>query len=207
MGVYLGSHRVKLNETMTLRTDDSVLDSIIDRTISVYENPIISEIGSYTFYNCTSLTSIDLPQVTSIGSYAFYRCSSLASINLPKATSIGSSAFYNCSSLTSISLPKTTSIGSYAFAYCSSLISIDLPETTSIGSYAFRNCYHLLSLYLMGNSVISLVSTDVFMSTPISTYTTSTGGVYGSIFVPASLYSSYLTATNWSIYSARIVSR
>ena len=163
MGVYLGSHRVKLNRAMELRTDDSVLNSIIDRTISVYENPVISEIGNYAFYNCIALDSVNLPQATSIGAYAFVNCTSLTSISLPKAT--------------------------------------------SIGSYAFRSCYHLLSLYLMGGSVVSLASTTAFTSTPISTYTTSTGGVYGSIFVPASLYSSYLTATNWSIYSARIVSR
>ena len=44
------------------------------------------------------------------------------------------------------------------------------------------------------------------MSTPISNYTSSTGGVYGSIYVPASLYNDYVTDTNWSAYSARIVS-
>ena len=253
MGVYLDSHRVKLNRAIELRTDDSVLDSIIDRTISVYENPIISEIGGYAFRNCSALTSVSLPKVASIADYTFYSCSSLASINLPQATSIGNYAFYGCGSLTSINLPQATSIGNYAFYSCSHLASINLPQVTligsdafgycdyrsltsinlpqatligdnafsccwyltsinlpqvtSIGSYAFRNCYKLLSLYLLGSSIVSLAATNVFIKTPISTYTTSTSGVYGSIFVPASLYSSYLTAKNWSIYSARIVSR
>jgi hypothetical protein len=79
------------------------------------------------------------------------------------------------------------------------------PNCTSISSYAFANCSNLLSLYLLGSSIISL-STDVFMGTPLSDYTTSTGGVYGSIYVPASLYSDYIAATNWSLYSDRIVS-
>jgi hypothetical protein len=46
----------------------------------------------------------------------------------------------------------------------------------------------------------------VFYSTPIGGRTTSTGGVYGSVFVPSSLYSSFITATNWTSISARIVS-
>lgn len=34
---------------------------------------------------------------------------------------------------------------------------------------------------------------------------TSTGGIYGSIYVPASLLASYKTATNWITYSSRFV--
>ena len=48
--------------------------------------------------------------------------------------------------------------------------------------------------------------TSTFTSTPIAGYTTSTGGVYGSIFVPASLYDRYISATNWVTYSSRFVS-
>ncbi len=57
-----------------------------------------------SFYNCSSLTSIEIPtSLTSIGEYAFYNCSSLTSIEIPTSlTSIGEYAFCNCSSLTSI---------------------------------------------------------------------------------------------------------
>jgi len=58
----------------------------------------------------------------------------------------------------------------------------------------------------MASTVTTLGNINAFVDTPISTRTDSTGGVQGSIFVPESLYSSYIAATNWATYSARFVS-
>ena len=67
--------------------------------------------GYSPFYNTTNkLTSVTISEsVTSIGSYAFYDCSSLTSFTIPKGsklTSIGKVAFRGCSSLTAITLPE-----------------------------------------------------------------------------------------------------
>ena len=64
----------------------------------------ISKIGDYAFQNCTSLTSVTIPDsVTSIGSCAFHSCSNLTSITIPDSvTSIGLSAFEKCKTLTDL---------------------------------------------------------------------------------------------------------
>ena len=168
--------------------------------------PNATSMRSYAFGYCSGLTIASFPNVTTIGNSAFYYCSRLTTVSFPKVTTISDNAFYNCYGLTTVSFPSATVVGGSAFAFCSGLTTIILPNVTSIGSSAFRNCYNLLSLYLSGSSCPTLRNTNAFVSTPISNYTTSTGGAYGSIFVPSSLYNSYITATGWVTYSDRIVS-
>lgn len=119
-----------------------------------YEGSVfaVTSIGKEAFKDCTSLTSITLPNsVTFIEADAFLSCLSLTSITIPNSvTSIGTHAFSNCSSLTSITIPNSvTSIGQGAFSNCSSLISITIPNSvTSLGSYAFLDCSSLTSITL-----------------------------------------------------------
>ena len=58
--------------------------------------------------------------VTSLGEYCFYECSSLTSINIPSSvTSLGENCFEECSSLTSINIPSSvTSLGGWCFEDC-----------------------------------------------------------------------------------------
>jgi hypothetical protein len=119
--------------------------------------------------------------------------------------SLNTGVFAECSSLTSIDLPCCSIIAAYTFSKCYSLETIITRSATSFGNNAFNSCYHLLSFYLL-NSVMASFGANMFSSTPISNYTTSTGGVYGSIYVPASLYNTYINHTSWKTYSARFVS-
>lgn len=101
-----------------------------------------TEIAQNAFYECTSLTSITIPNsVTSIGDCAFCNCEYLTSVTIPDSvTSIGDEAFVACSCLTSVTIPDSvTSIGTSAFDTCNGLTSITIQATTppTLGSGAF----------------------------------------------------------------------
>ena len=168
--------------------------------------PNASYIGYSAFVSCWNLTEINFPSVTSMGGYVFQYCTSLTMISLPICTAIPSGTFSSCTGLISVDLPEVSRLYSSAFLRCTNLTTVSFSKLTRIDASAFASCYNLLSVYLLGSSKVTLMNITAFASTPISTYTTSTGGVYGSIFVPSSLYSTYTTDTIWSYYIDRLVS-
>lgn len=80
-------------------------------------------------------------KVTTISNYAFYECSYLTSLDIPNSViSIGNSAFYGCSSLNTITIGNgVTSIGEKAFANIPNLTDVycygDNPPTTQSNSF------------------------------------------------------------------------
>lgn len=104
------------------------------------------------FFGCKSLESLTLPEtLITIGSFAFYGCSALKTVEIPGETEIKDRAFINCTSLTSVNIPNVTSIGAYAFHNCSSLVSIDLPKVTKIATQVFAQCISLKTVTGLGN--------------------------------------------------------
>ncbi len=135
--------------------------------------PVIG-ISRGAFKNCSSLTSITLPNIIQqIGEYAFEGCSGLESVVIPNSvTSLGENVFSNCTSLVSVTLPDTiTYIPAAAFGGCTSLTTIEIPSVvtfignssfsgsgltfieipysvTDISGYAFQNCTELTSVVI-----------------------------------------------------------
>lgn len=88
------------------------------QTVVFEEGCSITNIGSYAFYEATSLISIDLPStISKIGKEAFYDTRKLNTIIMPEGlTTIGESAFYK-SYVKKVEIPSTViSIGTNAFA-------------------------------------------------------------------------------------------
>lgn len=172
-------------------------------SLSYIEASNVKIIANEVFSSCMQLLSVNFPLCSSIGAYAFYYCYRLSQVSLPNCEYVGNSAFYNCTGLLEISLPKCSSILVSTFRNCYSLSKAYLPVCNNLSSYAFSGCRNLLSLILLSNSVCNL-SNYVFDSTPITGYTTHTGGIYGSVYVPESLVEAYKVAPNWSSISDRI---
>ena len=212
--------------------DNNFTNAFIMRAYSGnYENSNVTVIGSGAFMANQGLYSVNFPNVVStynsafqqcfslktyigpstraIYTYAFNSCSSLTTIQA-FGTYIGAQAFFNCIKLPIVNFQSTSRILSSAFRNCYSLSTAifgysAIQNAASIAASAFYSCYNLLSLYLLNSTVYTLENTSVFGQSPISTRTTSTGGVQGSIFVPSSLYNTYISATNWATYSERFV--
>ena len=124
----------------------SVARKIADGTVTSVESNATS-VGNMTFYYCTKLTSVDIPNVTSIGKSAFYNCESLASIDFQSATSVGNYAFNGCAALTSANLPNAIEVGSSAFSGCEALTSANFPKIARLETYVFQNCKSLKNAY------------------------------------------------------------
>ena len=110
----------------------------------------IKAIVDASFYGCTGLKSVDLPDsLQTIGKNAFRDCTGLESVDLPDSLqTIGKNAFRNCTGLKSVDLPDSLqTIGENAFRGCTLIKSIEIPKNvTSIGKGAFCGCYTMESI-------------------------------------------------------------
>ena len=126
----------------------------------------VTSIGDVAFNECSSLTSVIIPNsVKSIGSYAFQCCYGLSSVTIPTGvTTVNERAFNGCINLISISISNTvTSIGNRAFYLCERLTSVHISDLdawckisfgTSGSSNPLEWAHHL---YLNGKEIEDLV--------------------------------------------------
>ena len=226
ISIYQQGVEVANNELVYTSSDGNIIEpyqtigfnaNIISNTYSNGRGVIvfdkdITAISEYAFYNCTKLTSIQMPKsITKIREYAFYD-SGLTNIEMPNnVTEIATYAFYSTDIVNLIIPDSVTSIGNYAFYYCNLLTSVTIGNgVTSIGDSAFYNCDSLTSVYCKP-------------TTPPSIYYNASYNYRGSfpfnnmmkIYVPRNSYdgymrynaysSGYIVQANWYIYEDYIV--
>ena len=97
------------------------------------------------FRNCSSLSSVKIPEVTEIGSWAF-RTNAFSIITGMNCSVIGEGAFYDCNSLKSVTFPVCNTVSDMAFAYCTLLNYVYLPQVKSIGAKAFEGDVYLRTI-------------------------------------------------------------
>ena len=160
---YIGKNIISGTRNLTEITFDGSAE-ISDRAFSNAQNlkkvsisGNVSKMGSYVFYDCPSLNTVNISSNANtfvIGESSFSSNEKLTNITLPSnIESIPDYSFYNCTSLSSIIIGNETenylmnkirSIGMSAFGQCTSLPSIFISENiTSIMYMAFENVPHI----------------------------------------------------------------
>ena len=154
--------------------------------------------GANLYLNGELITQLTVPSdITEIKSYTFNHCNSLTNVIIPDSvTSIEDGAFSGCSSLTSVTIPNSvTSIGKSAFSSCDNLTSVTIPNSViSIGKEAFYNCSSLTSVYCKPVTPPTGGS-NMF-------YRNASGR---KIYVPTTSVDKYKAAQYWSAYSSYII--
>ena len=181
-GHYYATSNGFSNETclITENLDDGTLAiseyAGVDKTFSIpseINGKKVTEIGVNAFYNCSSLTTVTIPNtVRSIGSSAFSGAA-ITEIVIPgNIEKVGAEAFIGCKSLASVTIEdgvkelgnvafagtaikeivipdSVTHIGGGLFQYCENLEKVVLSKSiTEISNYSLSCCYALKSIVI-----------------------------------------------------------
>lgn len=174
--------------------DNSLMLSILDRSITTLDNAEITKLGERALHGCDKLTSINLPNLTEITGGYCISGTKITSLYLPRLTSLVGQSIRDNSDLLYLVLPRCTSNGWHLYRNNSALIAADFTDVPGFGSDSFNSNNAMNILVIRRTSSIATLSTvNVFASCPFAS-----GKTGGTLYVPQSLISSYQSASNWS---------
>lgn len=129
---------------------------------------LVTSIGSNTFANCTSLTSVTIPaSITNIAWRAFISCRNMTNAIISNGViSIEKEAFNGCLSLTSIYVPQSV---------------IEIEHT------AFAECYNLTEIVIATSNLIYSSLDGVFFNKDRTILFLCPGGKDGDYTIPSSV--------------------
>lgn len=189
--------------TINIIGDAKLTDSIIDKSITEYEDNIVSNVGDYVFYKCTDLNTIKLPNATSVGDFGL-QDSGIIDVDLPLVDTLGIGAFSGCKNLVKLVLPSLNKVGIQPFNWCTKLEHIDIGGESFSGFIDNNACKGTQSLKTVilrkTNGVCALSSNTCFDSDIKSPINNGTGYFY----VPSSLVDRYKSDSIWSKFANQI---
>lgn len=138
----------------------------------------VTNIGNYSFYGCTGLTSVSIgDSVTSIGCCAFSHCLNLISVAIPDSVDwIRDNAFEYCSGLKDVIIGKGEKNIEYDVFYgCTDLDSVYITDLAAwCGIYFYDNTsnplYYAHNLYLNNELVTDLIIPDSVTRIDVSAF-------------------------------------
>ena len=161
---------IKIPSNITIIEEETFSNSLIE-SITIPSNVTI--INEKAFYQCSKLTTIEIPsdsKLQTIGNYAF-SSTSIESIKIPSNVNIiDKYAFHLCNNLTTIDIPsdsKLQAIYKDTFS-CSSIKSIKIPSNiTTIEEQAFYKCSELTEIEIPPDSKLQTICKNAFTSSSI----------------------------------------
>lgn len=142
-----------------LNIDDKAFQSCGLITLNITESDTV--MGENSFSYCEDLTDVVIgANNIEIGTYSFYDCTSLVNVSIAADSEddnlelfIDDEAFQSCSVQNVVIGRGKVEIGDNAFSYCEDLVSVEIKGTLSdIGDYAFYDCPAELVISYNGGS-------------------------------------------------------
>lgn len=99
------------------------------------------QVSANAFAFNESITSVNIGEgIRYIGSMAFFECTSLSSVEIPNSVKIIDANAFTNTLITSVVIPDSVDVvGSGAFNICKNLVSVTLPNDIWVGSNAFKD--------------------------------------------------------------------
>ena len=156
-----------------------------------------SVVANYTFSTSGEhIVKYNLVNQTTISEETFFQCTNLSNIGIPDSVSTISNNAFNASGLTgTLTIPdNVTNIDYNVFRNCTGLTSIIIGSgVTSINTFVFQSCSNLTNITCLATTPPTLANKNAFNDTNNC-----------PIYVPAESVDAYKAATNWSTYASRI---
>ena len=132
-------------------------NSYITDITSVTITDGVTNVGNYSFEQCTSLTTVTIgDDVETIGTFAFSECGEqFTTLTLGNSIrTIGNQAFASNYGITGFTLPSTLeTIGNHAFIHNRAITTLTIPSNvTSIDKDAFYGCTAVTDVYCYPNA-------------------------------------------------------